>query len=430
VSGRPDSPHRSLPQLVEDVAALQARSAREQRQVVVTAVLISNAADVADRYGVAGLEAVTAELARRLAGGEPGAVLHTSSFGSLVAGRLVAPEDAEPQVRDLMIALRDFVQVQGEQVWPVVSVATRVCGAGDSPATVLADVRSTLMAVDRRAPGTTRWCDGALPPAPLDRLSLVRDLASALRHEPEQLALAFQPVVDLSTGKVTGAEALLRWPHPVRGPVSPIEAVDAAERSGLIHELGHHVLELGLAQVARWLAADADGRPFTLHVNVSPHQLRAPGFAGDVAERMAAHGIPREALLLELTESDLMTGDDQIAGSVAELAALGVRLGIDDFGTGYSSIAQLQLLPVDTVKVDRSLVSGIGSSPAAFDLLRGILGLLATSDVTVIAEGVESALQVAHLRALGCHTAQGYHLGRPVPAGQFPLGASAATFAS
>jgi predicted signal transduction protein with EAL and GGDEF domain len=205
VSGRLDSPHRSLPQLVEDVTALQARSAREQRQVVVTAVLVSNAADVADRYGVAGLEAVTAELARRLDGGEPGTVLHTSSFGSLVAGRLVASEDAEPQVRDLMIELRDFVQVQGEQVWPVVSVAARVCGAGDSPATVLADVRSTLLALDQRAPGTTRWCDGALPSAPLDRLSLVRDLASALRHEPEQLALAFQPVVDLATGKVTGA---------------------------------------------------------------------------------------------------------------------------------------------------------------------------------------------------------------------------------
>lgn len=430
IRGRQASPRSPLPQLAEDVAALQARATAADLRLVLVAVAVSNATDVVERYGLDGLDELCGELARRTHD-RPGAVLHCSPYGGLLTGLLLPPDDTEAQTSAVSRRLRDFIGVQGDRVWPVVTIAARACGPTDLAAAALSEVRTTLLHLDQRAPGTTRWCDDGPPQVRRDRLALVGDLASALRHDPDQLQLAFQPVVDLATGEVTGAEALLRWEHPEHGAIPALDAVETAERSGLIHELGHLVLERSLAQAALWrpLAAAA-GTPFTMHVNVSPHQLRDPGFASDVVARLAAHRVPRSAVLLELTESDLITGDAWISRSLSALEGLGVRLGIDDFGTGYSALAQLAQLPVDTVKVDRSLVHGIGSSGQAFDLLRGVLSVLATSDVHVVAEGVESAVHVAHLRALGCRTAQGYHLGRPVPADEFPLSPAAVTFAS
>jgi EAL domain-containing protein (putative c-di-GMP-specific phosphodiesterase class I) len=342
-------------------------------------------------------------------------VLRFSPLGGLVVALPVPSGEVVEAVRELERVARSFLVVDGTRTWPVISLGVRPVGPGDLAADVLREARGAMLTAQRQAPGTTRWSDETTGTEP-DQLSLVDDLATALFDDPGQLGLAFQPVYDIRASRVAGAEALLRWTHPDRGPVSPLLAVRSAERSGLVQELGTLVLDRALDQLVAW------GRPrdFTLHVNVSPLQPRVGGFADSVAESLDRHGVHPGQLLLEMTESALMTGDAEVLLTLVDLRDHGVRLGIDDFGTGYSSIGHLLRLPVDTIKVDRSLVSDIGISPPAFELLKAVLGLLATTEVSVVAEGVETALQSAHLRTLGCRWAQGYHLGRPVAPEAFP----------
>jgi EAL domain-containing protein (putative c-di-GMP-specific phosphodiesterase class I) len=383
----------------------------------VVGVILSNRTELLERYDGVALSEVTATIADRLRAGVRGAVDVSTHPGGLVA--VVRPSSGRPgpAPADLEHALSGFVEVRDRVVWPVVTTVLRACASEDDLARALAALRSDLFAADRHTPGTARWvsepgrCDAD------DRLSLVGDLATAVHGAPGQLGLAFQPVVDLRTGAVLGAEALLRWDHPERGAVPAFDAVDAAERSGLIHPLGRLVLDRALGQLAAWRAA---GRDLTMHVNVSPHQLRRSDFADCVADLLHRYDLPPGAVLLELTESAVMGGDATIHAALDDLRVRGLRLGLDDFGTGYSSIGHLHELPVHTVKVDRSLVAGIGSSGASLDLLRAVVGLLDASAVGVVVEGVETAVQAAHARAIGCRSAQGYLFGRPGPASAFP----------
>ena len=272
-------------------------------------------------------------------------------------------------------------------------------------------VRATLLDAARRRPGGVQWFRPEVLSRPGQDLALLRDLAQALER-PEQIALAYQPVRCLATGRTRAVEALLRWTHPARGPVPALAAVAAAERSGLVHRLGALVLDQALAAAAGWRR---QGSATTVHVNVSPVELRDPGYAERVADLLGRHAVPPAGLLLEVTETDVMTGDADVLATLLRLRRLGVGIGIDDFGTGYSSISHLHRLPVDTVKVDRSLIAGIATSPADLDLVRAVLALLATAPVEVVVE-----------RALGCDLAQGYHLGRPGPVADLDLGADRA----
>ncbi|MDO9455324.1 EAL domain-containing protein, partial [Nocardioides sp.] len=273
------------------------------------------------------------------------------------------------------------------------------------------------VAAGRDAPGATRWHAGAAPVGVADELTRVRDLAVAITEHPEQLELHYQPVHDLRVHRLVGAEALLRWTHPLRGAVSPMLTVEAAERTGLIVPLGRLVLEKALAQVAEW--GDQLRPEFRMHVNVSPLELREPTYVDHVEAALTRAGVAPSMLLLEITETAMVAEDADVHVTLLALRDLGVSLGIDDFGTGYSSIAHLHRLPIDTVKVDRSLVSGIAKDSSDFMLTRAVLNLVNTLGVMIVAEGIENALEAAHLRSMGCHFGQGYHLGRPVPASRF-----------
>jgi EAL domain-containing protein (putative c-di-GMP-specific phosphodiesterase class I) len=319
-------------------------------------------------------------------------------------------------------ACSGFVSAGSTRVWPVVTTGLRDLDA--TPVEVLlAEVRQTAFEADRRFPGGVRWHDPRATDQPASRaLTLTTDLADALDAPQDQLWLAFQPVRDLRTGRVTAVEALLRWQHPTLGPVPPTEAVAVAEASGLVLPLGAWVLHRALEQAATWWAAH---RFVTAHVNVSPVELRDPSYADAVSRALRRHDLPPSALLLELTETDLMVGDREVRETLHRLRTLGVRLGIDDFGSGWSSIGQLLDLPVDTVKVDRSLTSRIDRSPADLDLLRAVLGLLDTAPMEVVVEGIENPAQASLLRNLGVRFGQGYHLGRPVPAAELSLGGGA-----
>jgi diguanylate cyclase (GGDEF)-like protein len=243
------------------------------------------------------------------------------------------------------------------------------------------------------------------------RLALLGGLRRAL--ERDELVLHYQPKADLRTGQVLGVEALVRWRHPDHGLLGPGEFIPLAERTGLIHPVTSWVLDAALAQAAEWHRA---GQHLSIAVNVSTRCLLDPGFPDEVTERLAAAQVPADSLVLEVTESAVMADPARALDVLGRLHALGVGLAVDDFGTGYSSMAYLKALPVDELKVDRSFVGQMASNASDAVIVRSTIDLGHNLGLRVVAEGVETQDAWQELEALGCDTAQGYYLGRPMSA--------------
>ncbi|MDN3919248.1 putative bifunctional diguanylate cyclase/phosphodiesterase [Roseateles violae] len=247
------------------------------------------------------------------------------------------------------------------------------------------------------------------------------ELTHALRlaNEAAQFRLDYQPQVRLSDGALIGAEALLRWRHPTRGPISPAEFIPLAEDTGLIVPIGRWVLETACAQAARWQGQP--GKPQQVAVNVSARQLRQPDFVETVDQILHETGCPPQALELEVTESLLLEDAEGAIELLGRLSSRGVRVAIDDFGTGYSSLSYLKRMPVQTLKIDRSFVSELSSDANVAAIARTVIVLARSLGLDVLAEGVETAEQAAWLRREGCDWAQGWYYGRPAPAEDFSL---------
>ena len=251
------------------------------------------------------------------------------------------------------------------------------------------------------------------------------DLGRHLRHAVEAGALEahYQPQVDLRTGRVTGFEALLRWTHPERGPISPAEFIPIAESSGLIVDLGLWVLREACRQGRAWL--DAGLPPRSVSVNVSPAQIWNGDFETAVSAVLAETGFPAELLCLELTESLFVDHTEQrVSRTLTALSALGVRLALDDFGSGYSSLGYLTRLPFHWLKIDRGFVDGISTAPEKRKLLGGIIALSHGLGMTVVAEGAELPAEVDVLGGLDCDLVQGFVFSRPIAADKAPLAAA------
>jgi diguanylate cyclase len=228
-----------------------------------------------------------------------------------------------------------------------------------------------------------------------------------------ELVLHYQPKLDLGTGSVTGVEALVRWQHPTRGLLYPDAFIDLAESSGLMPRLTAAVLDAALAQCRAWVDA---GLHLEVSVNVSPTDLVDDGFAAHVADRLAAHGLPPSALVLEVTESLLVT--DRAVAMLHRLRETGVGISIDDYGTGYSSLTRLATMPVTELKLDRAFTASLCSSTRATAVVTSTRHLAQALGLVLVAEGAEDAETVAVLTALGCDLVQGYHISRPLPPDQ------------
>jgi diguanylate cyclase (GGDEF)-like protein/PAS domain S-box-containing protein len=245
----------------------------------------------------------------------------------------------------------------------------------------------------------------------MQRLSLADDLRLAL--ERDELVLHYQPTVDLTSGEIVGFEALVRWNHPTRGMVPPLDFIGVAESTGLIVPLGRWVLAEACRQAVAW------GCPLKMAVNVSVRQFEAGDLAATVAEVLTETGMPADQLCLEMTESVLLTDTDENLARIVSLKALGVMLAMDDFGTGYSSLAYLRRFPMDVLKIDRSFVDRLGAGDAEDEtLVRTIVRLGQRFGMQTVAEGVENAAQVAVLREMSCDYGQGYFLSRPLPSAE------------
>lgn len=228
-----------------------------------------------------------------------------------------------------------------------------------------------------------------------------------------QLRLHFQPKFSLADGSLSGVEALVRWAHPQRGLLLPGEFIDIAERSGLMSALGRQVLAMAVAQCRNWLDR---GVALNVAINVSPSQFTDPQFCADVLGALEQARVPPELLSIEITESMAMADFAATSARLARLRAAGVMVALDDFGIGFSNLSQLSRLPLDILKVDRSLVCELGIEPRADAIVSAIIGMAHALQCRVIAEGIETAAQHERVRALGCDCAQGFLLGRPVAA--------------
>ncbi len=286
---------------------------------------------------------------------------------------------------------------------------------GTDPHTISDLLRHADMAMyEAKADGRATWrfFDPRMQRTLDTAAALEADLRLALIRQ--QLYLNYQPVVDRSA-RVTGVEALVRWSHPQRGDISPVEFIPQAEKSELILELGEWVLEAACLQLVNWAASPATAH-LTMAVNVSARQFRQPGFIEQVLMVLQRTGADPCLLKLELTESMLLKDIDDVIGKMAALKARGVGFALDDFGTGYSSLRYLKLLPIDQLKIDRSFVQDMLHSCHAASIVRAIINLADSMDLAVVAEGVESREQWIALEAMGCGTFQGYFFGRPAPA--------------
>ncbi|SCG60266.1 putative bifunctional diguanylate cyclase/phosphodiesterase [Micromonospora coxensis] len=248
--------------------------------------------------------------------------------------------------------------------------------------------------------------------ADLGRLTLGGELPRAVADQ--EFTVNFQPIVDLGTGEVTGAEALARWHHPTHGMIDPLRFLEAVERSGLLPAFAEAILDQALLAAVSWRTAGFD---LPVSVNVSPRSLLDARFPGAVLARLRAHDLPPDRLVLELTETLTLSQLDVVDRVLSRLRDAGVRLALDDFGTGYSSLSLLSRIPVHELKIDRSFVTAMEGSTEAAAVIRSTLDLGRSLDLTVVAEGVESEPQRRALWELGCAAGQGHLFARPLPAG-------------
>jgi diguanylate cyclase (GGDEF)-like protein/PAS domain S-box-containing protein len=327
------------------------------------------------------------------------------------------PADAKLAAERLMKALVLPFILDGKEIFTSVSIGIALSNSAyEEPEDILRDADTAMYRAKSLGKARYEIFDAAMRASVIARLQLETDLRHAI--ERSEFCNFYQPIVSLDSGRVVGFEALLRWQHPTRGLIGPEEFIFVAEETGLIRELGWWNLREALRQISDWKAyADAD-RDLTVSVNLSAKQFLQPNLVQEIKSLLDEFALPPDTLHLEITESAIMVDPVAAAEMLLQIRSLGIRLAIDDFGTGYSSLSYLHRFPLDTLKIDRSFISGLGQGGEGMEIARTIMPMANNLRLDVIAEGVETIEQVSLLQKLHCHYAQGYYFSKPLAAGE------------
>jgi diguanylate cyclase (GGDEF)-like protein len=344
------------------------------------------------------------DMVARLAGDEFAILLESLSHDS----------DGGRVAERIQRSLTTPVLLHGYEVVTSASIGVTLSSSGpESPAALL---QSADIAMSRaKAAGRARYemFDREMQARALGRLQAETDLRRAL--DRQELTVYYQPLVDLASGRITELEALVRWRHPQRGIVLPLDFIPLAEETGLILQIGRWVLAEACRQARAWQARFPRQEPLAVSVNLSVKELAQPGFVSQVAETVAHSGLDPRCLKLEITENLLIENSELTRTMLLELQRLGVRIYLDDFGTGYSSLSYLYRLPLDAIKIDRTFVTQMDRGEQHLQLVHIVRDLARNIGVSAVAEGVETETQLQVLRSLGCEFAQGYLFSKPVP---------------
>ncbi|MFY1619415.1 putative bifunctional diguanylate cyclase/phosphodiesterase [Micromonospora sp. WMMD736] len=343
-------------------------------------------------------------------GGDEFALLLTSV--PVLGDRAAPMAHALRQAREIAERLAAPTEVAGVRMSIEVSVGVVVADAGTADLTELLRRADIAMYQAKEGGGSVAAYDSTRDAASTDQLALLAELREALKVD-DQLVLALQPAVDLATGAPTGVEALIRWQHPRRGWLGPADFIRPVENSEQLGTFTRYVLDKALGVAAGWAR---EGLDVPISVNLSARSLLDPRLPAEIADALRRHQVPPHRLVLEITETVVMSELEIIDEVLANLRLMGVQLAVDDFGTGFSSLTFLTRIAVDELKVDRSFVIRMADSPEAAAIVRTTVGLAHELGLRVVAEGVETAEQRLALAELGCTSAQGYHFFKPMPA--------------
>lgn len=330
---------------------------------------------------------------------------------------LTQPEDAARSALELLKALQHpFILSNALEVSSGASIGISLYPQhADNAEALLQGADAALYKAKAEGRNTYSYYTDNLTALARERLILEARLRYAVKHA--QLCCYYQPQIDINSGSIIGAELLIRWHDPEHGFIPPAQFIPLAESCGLIHPIGHFVIEQACKQGKIWL--DQGLTPIRLAVNVSAYQFSKGDLELQVITALAQHQFPAHLLELEVTESALMQDEDSVIRTMQQLRATGIRLAIDDFGTGYSSLAYLQRLPLDVLKVDRRFISNINVSDEDRQISKAIIALAHTLKFDVLAEGVETSEQLAVLRDMACDYYQGYYYSKPLPVEEF-----------
>jgi diguanylate cyclase (GGDEF)-like protein/PAS domain S-box-containing protein len=370
--------------------------------------------EVNDSLGHAAGDQLLVQVAERLResvrDGDTVARFGGDEFAVLVQS-IVARADAGTVARRIVAAIGEPFTIDGRELHVGASIGLASASDATDMEQLLRNADLAMYEAKAAGGGGFAGYDPHMHDVLVDRLELEADLRLAL--DRNELVLHYQPTVDLRTGEITGFEALIRWHHPTRGLVSPLDFIGIAEATGLIVPLGRWVMVEACRQAVAWAP-----RRLKMAVNVSVRQFDRCDLASVVALVLAETGLPAQQLCLEMTESVLLTDTDENLAQLHRIKELGVTLAMDDFGTGYSSLAYLRRFPMDTLKIDRSFVDRLGGDSKDVALVQTIVNLGRSLGMATVAEGIEDPVQLAVLQEMGCDFAQGYFLSRPMPAAE------------
>jgi diguanylate cyclase (GGDEF)-like protein/PAS domain S-box-containing protein len=432
VTGRKDAEHQLAHQALHDsltglpnrrllldrVGQALARTERESSDVAVFLLDLDRFKLVNDSWGHSAgdrvLVAVAERLGRAVRPGDTVARFGGDEFVVVREGVDGAWEAARFGER-LVKAVAGELPINGEEVFLTASLGIAVGGVNASAEAMLRDADAAMYSAKEKGRGRVELFDADARVRAAGRLSAEAALRRAV--EREEFVVLYQPIISIADERVVGAEALVRWDVPGEQRVSPTEFIPLAEETGLIVPLGQWVLDDACDQLRQWQEAGLD--PGTVSVNVSARQLSAGSFATSVSDAIRRNRLKPGSLSFEITETVLMEDIERAIEALVGLKALGVHVAVDDFGTGYSSLAYLKRLPLDTLKIDRAFVDGLGTDPNDSAIVAAVVAVARALGLAVTAEGVETDVQLAELRRLECDYAQGFRFSRPIPPDEF-----------